>query len=240
MKNDAIVQLKDVGRTFDDVVAVEKVDGEVRSGEVVGIIGPNGGGKSTLLMMIAGLVRPTSGNITIEGVPAHELARQVVGTVGLVTARPGLYPLLTGLENLEYFASLYGLDRDEITARAEPLLERFDLKAAMNTRLSTWSTGMQQRLSLIRALITRPRLLLFDEPTANLDPIGEAELHAELRRQADQGMACVLVTHRLMQAESICDRVWFLDRTVIETVELDAAGYEPPSGPLFDMWKARK
>ena len=233
-----LVEMNGVTQRFGDAVVLDGIDAEISAGEVAGIIGPNGGGKSTLLMIIAGLIRPTEGEVRVDGVKAHELAQRVAGKVGLVTARPGLYPLLSGSENLEYFASLYGLQGEELAGRARPLIERFGLEDAMSMRLSMWSTGMQQRLSLIRALVTRPALLLFDEPTANLDPIGEAELHGELRRQADEGMACVLVTHRLLQAESICDRVWFLDREIRDEVQLEPGNYEPPSGPLFDLWSA--
>jgi ABC-2 type transport system ATP-binding protein len=232
-----IVELQNVSKTFGDVTALRDITQTVAAGELVGIIGPNGGGKSTLLNLVAGLIVPTDGTITIGGIPAHELARQSAGTIGLVTANPGLYPLLTGAENLAYFAGLFGLDPDTIASRSQPLVDLFDLGPAMSQRVRTWSTGMRQRLSLIRALITEPDLLLFDEPTANLDPIGEHELHLKLREKADDGLACLLVTHRLEQAQAICDRVWYVDKTIVDEVALDPGQHQLPSGPLFDMWK---
>ena len=96
---------------------------------------------------------------------------------------------------------------------------------------------MKQRLSLIRALITQPDLLLFDEPTANLDPVGERELHQQLRKRADEGMACVLVTHRLHEAQAICDRAWFIDGSIRDEITLDTTSQQSPSGPLFEFWE---
>lgn len=233
----ALVELENLGKAFGKHVALRGATGTIEPGEVVGIIGPNGGGKSTLLYLIAGLLLPSEGTVTVDGVPASDVAKTAAGKIGLVTARPGLYPLLTGTENLDYFASLFGLDAPTIESRSGPLLETFELGDAMDRRLGTWSTGMKQRLSLIRALITSPSLLLFDEPTANLDPIGERQLHAELRRQADDGLACVLVTHRLHQAQSVCDRVWFVDGTIKNEVELERMPFEAPTGPLFELWE---
>ncbi len=200
------------------------------------MVGPNGGGKSTLLLMMAGLVKPTAGEVVVCGVTAHRLALESAGMVGLVMARPGLYPLLTGRENLEYFGGLFGLSPPEVAARSDELVAALDLADSMEARLSTWSTGMQQKLSLIRALLLSPRLLLFDEPTANLDPLAAETLYGELRRRADEGLACVLVTHDLSAAESICDRAWLLDGTVREEVVLDG-GDHVPSGPLLEAWK---
>jgi len=232
----AIVEMKGVGRRFGAREVVAGVDLTVSAGEVVGVVGPNGGGKSTLLMLAAGLLRPTAGHVKVCGKTAHELALKREGLIGLVTARPGLYPLLTGWENLRHFTGLFGISEAEERKRANPLLKALDLgDGAMETRIGTWSTGMQQKLSLVRALLLSPRLLLFDEPTANLDPVAARTLYTELRKRADEGLACLLVTHDLQAAESICDRALLFDGGIKQ--ELRFAHRKPPEpGPLLAAW----
>lgn len=233
---DVIAVARDAGRRFGGRTALRGVSLSIAAGEVVGIVGPNGGGKSTLLMLFAGLLRPSTGTVTVTGVPAHELAATAAGHVGLVTARPGLYPLLTGWENLRHFVGLFGLDRKEIEEGAAPLLEAFDLGGAMDERVARWSTGMKQKLSLVRALLPSPKLLLFDEPTANVDPLAAATLYAQLRRRADRGLACALVTHDLASAESICDRALVVDVEVRREVPFSGPR-RAPSGPLLEAFR---
>ncbi len=232
---EVVAVARDLGRRFGDRDVVSSVSVTLRAGEVLGVVGPNGGGKSTLLLLLAGLLRPSSGSVEVCGIAAHELALTSAGLVGLVTARPGLYPLLTGWENLRHFGGLYGLSRDEVTARAEPLLASLALRDGLDDRVGRWSTGMQQKLSLVRALLLSPKLLLFDEPTANLDPVASDSLYGELRTRADDGLACVLVTHDLAAAEAVCDRVLLLDGEVKRTVSFSHRG-RPAAGPLLEAW----
>lgn len=231
-----IVRMQQATKRFGDREVLRATDLTVSAGEVVGIIGPNGGGKSTLLLLMAGLLRPTSGRVFTCGEPADKLALAAAGKVGLVMARPGLYPLLTGWENIDYFVGLFGLSRDEVRTRTAPLLARFELTDAMDARLATWSTGMQQKLSVVRALALSPSVLLFDEPAANLDPLAASQLYDELRARADGGMACVVVTHHLAAAESICDRVLLVDGGVRDEVRI-AARRPGEDGPLLEAWK---
>jgi len=225
-----------VTKSFGEVTVVSDVSLTIRAGSVQGIVGPNGGGKSTLLLLLAGLLRPTAGRVTVCGRTAHRLALESAGLVGLVTARPGLYPLLSGHENLRHFGGLFGLSRAEVDRRAAPILASLALGEGMEQRVAQWSTGMQQKLSLTRALLLEPRLLLFDEPTANLDPLASRTLYDELRRRADSGLACALVTHDLDAAESICDRVALLDTTVRRDLTFTARS-APDAGPLLTAWQ---
>jgi len=235
-RRDTVVVARGAGRSFGGRAAVSGVDVTLKAGDVLGVVGPNGGGKSTLLLMMAGLLRPTAGTVTVCDIAAHELALTSAGLVGLVTARPGLYPLLTGRENLRHFGGLYGLSGDEVTHRAEPLLKSLDLGEGLDERVGRWSTGMQQKLSLVRALLLSPKLLLFDEPTANLDPVASAALYDELRSRADGGLACVLVTHDLTAAEAVCDRVLLLDVEVKKTLTFEKRR-ENVDGPLIEAWR---
>jgi ABC-2 type transport system ATP-binding protein len=231
-----VVVMQGAGRSFGSRVVLSGLTLTVSGGEVVGVVGPNGGGKSTLLLLMSGLLRPTAGSVRVCGVEAYTLSLAAAGQVGLVTARPGLYPLLTGRENLRHFGGLFGLAPAEVDARAGPLARALELGTGFDERVARLSTGMQQKLSLIRALLLSPRLLLFDEPTANLDPLASKALYTEVRRRADEGLACALVTHDLNAAEAVCDRVLILDRTVKKEIAFTERR-TAPSGPLLAAWQ---
>jgi ABC-2 type transport system ATP-binding protein len=228
--------MQNAGRAFGKRVVLSGLTLTVAGGEMVGVVGPNGGGKSTLLLLMAGLLRPTLGRVLVGGIDAHALARTAAGRIGLVTARPGLYPLLTGRENLWHFGGLFGLAPAEVDAKAAPLARSFELTAALDERVGQMSTGMQQKLSLVRALLLAPQLLLFDEPTANLDPVAAKFLYAEVRRRADAGLACVLATHDLAAAEAVCDRVLLVDGQLKREVRF-AERRAPLTGPLLAAWQ---
>jgi ABC-2 type transport system ATP-binding protein len=231
-----VAVMENAGRSFGDRVILSGLNLKVTEGEMVGIVGPNGGGKSTLLFLMAGILRPTEGRVLVSGIEAHALSLTAAGLVGLVTARPGLYPLLTGRENLRHFGGLFGLSHREVDEKVEPLVQTLDILDGMNERVGRLSTGMRQKLSLTRALMLSPRLLLFDEPTANLDPLVAGALFAEVRRRVDDGLACVLVTHDLPAAESVCDRVLIFDGSIKQELRFTDRR-EPLSGPLLAAWK---
>ncbi|MBE2248018.1 MAG: ABC transporter ATP-binding protein [Myxococcus sp.] len=232
-----VVVVENAARAFGAREVLSGITLTVSAGELVGIVGPNGGGKSTLLLLMAGLLRPSSGRVTVLGIDAYALSLTAAGSVGLVTARPGLYPLLTGWENLHHFGGLFGLSPAEVEAKAEPLARTLELTpSSLATRAGQLSTGMQQKLSLIRALLLSPKLLLLDEPTANLDPLAARALTAEVRRRVNDGLACALVTHDLPGAEAVCDRVLLLDRSVKR--ELTFSDHRAPlSGPTLKAWQ---
>ncbi len=231
-----ILTFDHVSRRYGPQTALRDVSLELHAGELVAAIGPNGGGKSTLLLLAAGLLAPSAGTVTVCGIPAHRLAQERTGWVGLVTARPGLYPLLSGWENLEHFAGLCGLPTPEARAQAQPLLDELHLTPdAMDRPTRAWSTGMQQKLSLVRALLLKPRLLLFDEPTANLDPVAAHAITRALRQRADAGLACLLVTHDLPAAEALCDRALLIQGAIRRTLAFPRRD-PPPPGPLLAAW----
>ena len=231
-----VVVMRNAGKKFGNRIAVSDLNLSVSRGEIVGIIGPNGGGKSTALLLMAGLLRPTSGQVSVCGIEANALSLTSAGLIGLVTARPGLYPLLTGRENLRHFGGLFGLTSGEVDSRAAPLIRTLELTAGFDEPAGLASTGMQQKLSLIRALLLSPDLLLFDEPTANIDPLTSRILYTELRERADKGLACVLVTHDLSAAEAICDRVVIIDVKIKRELRFTERR-TPLEGPLLAAWK---
>lgn len=237
MSDTGRVRVRGVGFLRGRTRVLEGVDLDADPGEVVALCGPNGGGKSTLLLLLAGLLRPSAGTLHLGDTPAHALPRRATGAVGLITAEPGLYPLLTGRENLHFFGGLYGLSPAEVDRRATPFAERLGVGEALDRPVDACSSGMRQKLSLARALLMDPPVLLLDEPTANLDPLSAATIHAEARALADAGRTVVLVTHDLPLAESIADRAALLDRTVVATVSFSGARTPPPEGPLLAAWR---
>ena len=231
-----VIVVDELSKRFESEDILSKVSLTVASGEVLGLIGPNGGGKSTLLLAMAGLIRPTSGTVMVGGIPAHLLATQSSGSVGLITAHAGLYPLLTGRENLRYFGSLYGLSAKQVDKGAQPILERLEVAKHQDRRASEYSSGMLQKMSLARALLLSPRALLLDEPTSNLDPISTQTIHSAVRHQADAGIGVVLCTHNLLAAEFICDRVAVLQQRLLDTADVPPTRRSPDNSRLYQLY----
>jgi len=209
----------------------------IEVGEVVGLMGPNGGGKSSLLLLIAGLMTPSSGRILIGGHAALELARARTGAVGLITANPGLYPLLTGRENLYFFGQLYGLTPQQTDQRLAELMVELDMGEALDQPVSGYSSGMAQKLSLGRALLMAPTLLLLDEPTSNLDPLSVQTIFSAIRGRVDEGLSVIFVSHDLNAIEQICDRAVLLAGRVVEQLAISRRAPCAPS-PLAVAWRA--
>lgn len=233
-----VVEVRGVHKAFGGRAVLDGIELDVLPGEVLGLIGPNGGGKSTLLLAIAGLIRPDAGSVTLGGVAAHRAALEKSGTVGLITAVPGLYPLLSGWENLEFFGALYGLGAAETRRRVGGLADELGIRAHLDVRAAACSSGMQQKVSLLRALLMDPAVLLLDEPTSNLDPLAAHTIYRTARALADRGRAVVWVTHDLVAAEQICDRAALVRGKVHATVPFSAPHAEPPTGRLLDLWRS--
>jgi ABC-2 type transport system ATP-binding protein len=190
-----------------DVPALHDVDLEVRRGEVVGLVGPNGAGKTTLLKIIATLLEPTEGTVAVDGLDVVARAAEVRRRIGLVLADDrALYWRLTGRQNLEFFAVMQGLGRRAAKARAARMLETFGL-AGRDRLVFGYSSGMRSRLSIARAMLGDPSLLVLDEPTRALDPVATADVGRVLRATAARGVSVLLSSHRLEEIEAVCDRI---------------------------------
>jgi ABC-2 type transport system ATP-binding protein/sodium transport system ATP-binding protein len=213
----AHIQVEGLTRRFNlpgggEVVAVDNLSFSVGAGEVYGLLGPNGAGKTTTLRMLLGLLRPSGGRATIEGFSSIDAPDEVKRRVGLVSTSAGLYPHLSVREQLLLFADLYGVPPAQGRLELERLADLLGLAELLPRRCATLSTGQKQRVNLARALIHQPPVLLLDEPTLGLDVLGSqvvAEFVAHLR---DQGKAVILTTHRLDEAERLCDRFGLLHR----------------------------
>jgi ABC-2 type transport system ATP-binding protein/sodium transport system ATP-binding protein len=212
-----MIHVENLTRRFDtpgggEVLAVDRLSFSVGPGEVFGLLGPNGAGKTTTLRMLLGLLRPTSGHARVAGYSSWEHPDEVKRYVGLVSTSAGLYQHLSVREMLLFFADLYGVPIAQAESELARLADLLGLGELLHRRCATLSTGQKQRVNLARALIHSPPVLLLDEPTLGLDVLGSqvvVEFVAHLRG-ADK--AVILTTHRLDEAERLCDRFGLLHR----------------------------
>jgi sodium transport system ATP-binding protein len=197
-------------KTFGSKRAVAGLSFSVDGGEIYGLLGPNGAGKTTTLRVLAGILTPTSGRAVIAGLDVAQDALAVRRRLGFLTNTTGLYARLTGRELLRYFARLYGLAPAAADARIAALVEALDLSPFFERRCEALSTGERQRLSIARAVLHDPAVLILDEPTAGLDVLASRFLRAFVRAERDRGKAVVFSTHYLAEAELLCDRIGLL------------------------------
>jgi ABC-2 type transport system ATP-binding protein len=182
---------------------VDDVSFTLNPGEVFGFLGPNGAGKTTTIRMLVGLIKPTSGTVTICGHDVRHDFEAAMRCLGCIVETPDLYRFMTGRENLEHFARMLGVKSSEI----ERVAELVALSHRLDQRVGTYSLGMRQRLGIAQALLGKPKLLILDEPANGLDPAGIREIRELLRRLAADGMSVFVSSHLLAEIELICDRV---------------------------------
>ena len=195
-------------RAFDGRVAVEGVDLDVAPGEIFGYLGPNGAGKTTTVRVLATLLRPTSGAAEVAGIPVTpQNGPEIRRRIGVLTENPGLYLKLSVHDNLQFFAGLYGYRGGATTARIMRALEAVGLSERRNQVAGTLSKGLRQRTAIARTLVGEPQVLFLDEPTQGLDPAASLEVREAIERLREHGVTVFLTTHRLEEAERLCDRV---------------------------------
>lgn len=199
-----------VGRRGVRLRAVDQLSLRVEAGEVYGLLGANGSGKSTALKLVLGLLTPTAGECSILGVSSRDAAAR--RAVGYLPESPGLYRYLTGRELVAFFGGLAGVRGAVLRARVDEVLGWAGLAAAADRRVGTYSQGMRQRLGLAQALVDRPRFLILDEPAAGVDAAGCAAQTALIRRLRAEGTAVLLTSHLSDQIAAVCDRVGVLEQ----------------------------
>lgn len=206
IKTLAVTKLRKV---YGGLVAVDSISFDVNRDEIVGLLGPNGAGKTTTINMILGVLEPDSGSINVEGLDIASHRSEAIGRTNFAAVYTPLPGNLTVYQNLNIFSRLYGVK--DVPKRIDELLKQFDLESFRNTKCGVLSSGEQTRVSLAKAMLNRPHLLLLDEPTASLDPATAREVRAKIREFANQGSGGVLWTsHNMYEVEDVCDRVLFL------------------------------
>jgi ABC-2 type transport system ATP-binding protein len=242
-----VLVVENLSKQFGDRVAVDDVSFTVAAGEVFGFLGPNGAGKTTTVRMLGTLIAPTSGSAVVAGIElAPENGVAIRQRIAVMPENPGLYLRLTVTENLEFFAGLYGIEHPH--HRIGAVLEAVNLGTRADDLCGDLSKGLRQRVGLARALLSDPAVLFLDEPTSGLDPVATRDVHHLIDGLRDRGVTVFLTTHRLEEAEQLCDRVAILNtslRTIGRTDELrerlfrrmllvTTAAALPDAGRVFD------
>jgi ABC-2 type transport system ATP-binding protein len=219
-----VIEVVGLGRVFQrrsgllrltsaETVAVGDVSFEIAPGELFGLLGPNGAGKTTTIKMLVTLLLPTSGSARVAGFDVVASPHEVRKRVGYVFGGDrGLYERLTGLDNLRYFAELYGVDPRDQRARIGELLELVGLTGREREKVEAYSRGMRQRLHIARGLLHDPPVLFLDEPTIGIDPVGARELRTAITGLRSTGKTILLTTHYMREADELCDRVAVIRR----------------------------
>ena len=209
MSAEAVIRTERLRRTFGERVAVDALDLVVHRGEVFGLLGPNGSGKTTTIRILCGLLQPTSGSAEVAGVNVVQHPELVRTRIGYMSQRFGLYEDMTILENLRFYGGLYGVRGAAGAARIRQQLEELDLGARATQMAGTLSGGWKQRLALACATTHRPTLLFLDEPTAGVDPAARQQFWDHIGRLSAEGTTILLTTHYMDEAER-CERLVFL------------------------------
>ena len=206
--NQSIIELEGLTKKYGDFAAVDHLDLSIRKGEIFGLLGPNGAGKSTTILMMLGLTEPTSGRVKVCGIDSTTHPIEVKRRVGYLPDDVGFYEQLSGRENLLYTARLNRLSRREAEQRVDALLHRIGLRDAAHKKAGKYSRGMRQRLGLADVLVKNPEVIILDEPTLGIDPIGVREfLDLIVALSREEQITVLLSSHHLHQVQQVCDRV---------------------------------
>ena len=203
-----VITIEQLSKTYaDGKKALDSITLSLEQGEIFGFLGPNGAGKTTTVKLLNGMISPTSGSCTVFSLSPSQEPEKIHSLSGVLTEHAQMYDHMTGLENLIFYGSVFNIPESESLRRAKVLLEELELSDAANKKLSAYSTGMRQKLSLARALIHQPKVLFLDEPTSGLDPESTQKVHSVIRNLAEEsGVTVFLCTHQLRYAQEICTR----------------------------------
>ena len=234
-----MIAVESLVKTYGSFTAVDGVSLSVTPGEIHGFLGPNGAGKTTTIRMIAGLLKPTSGRVTING---HDLAAEpeaAKASLGFIPDRPFIYEKLTAREFLRFHGGLYGMEAAEIESRADEVLDLFELVRWQGELVESFSHGMKQRLVMCAAFLHRPRAVLVDEPMVGLDPRGARLIKDIFRYMSAKGVAILMSTHTLEVAQEMCDRIsiilrgQIIARGTVDELRALAGGEDEHLTPVF-------
>ena len=237
MPGEVVIKAEGLTKRYGATLAVDHIDIAVNSGEIVGILGPNGSGKTTTILMLLGLTEPTEGHAEVAGFDPLRAPLEVKRRVGYLPDQVGFYDGLSARDNLAYTGRLAGLSRPEIDERFDAALSRVGLGDVGRARVATFSQGMRQRLGLAEILMKRPSVAILDEPTTALDPHSTQEFLEMIRRLKADGTAVLLSSHHLDQVQSVCDRVALFNRgrIVLSGTVTELAGRVLGGGHVIDV-----
>ncbi len=201
-----VLSVKNLTKKFNGFTAIDEISFEAGEGEILGLLGPNGAGKTTAIRTIATLNAPSGGGAEVCGFDARKNPEEIRKNIGALTADIGVYERFTGRENLRYFGELYGIYNEKLENRIKDLTELLDMNDFIDRRAGKYSTGMKQKLAIARAVIHDPKIIMFDEPTAGLDVLAAQTVLNFMRQARKNGKCVIFSTHRMNEAEKLCDR----------------------------------
>jgi len=213
-----VLETRGLTKQYGQVAALGGIDLDVHAGEIFGFLGPNGAGKTTFTKCVTGFVRPTAGSVTVLGIDALRHPTQVAHHVGLVPDQYDFYGNLTGRQHLDFYGRLLGMPSAQRRDRIAEVLALVRMEERADTRVKTYSHGMKQRVCIAQAILHKPQLILFDEPTNGLDPQGAYELRELIKSLAKDGTTVFLNSHQLSEVEQVCNRVAVLRKGRLATI----------------------
>lgn len=196
----------------EEFLAVNNISFSANKGEIIGILGPNGAGKTTLLRMLGGILTPTSGSIKIAGYDYSDDKNIAKKEIGYLSGNTKLYNRLSPRELLETFASLYGMEKNEIEKSIEEIIDVMDMGSFIDNRIENLSTGQNQRTSIARCLVHSPQVYIFDEPTLGLDVISSKSIIDFMKNERNRGKTVIYSTHYMEEAETLCDKIYMIHK----------------------------
>jgi sodium transport system ATP-binding protein len=208
----AAVKVDRLEKTLGKNHVLRGISFEASSGEIFGLLGPNGAGKTTTLRVICTLLAPDAGSVEVLGFNTRTAPQEIRRRVGVVTAEIGVYPRLSARENISYFAELSGVLDGEVKRKVDAVIERLDMRDFANQRAESLSSGQKQKVAIARAIVHDPPVLMFDEPTSNLDVLASREIRQFMVESKGRGKCVIFSTHVLHDAERLCDRVTIIHR----------------------------
>jgi len=220
---DVMIETRNLTKKFNGLTAVDHISFNVKRGEIFGLLGPNGAGKTTTIRMFATLTRPTEGTATIGDYDIVKDDSEVRKLIGLVSEKIIMYDRLTAKENLWFFGKLYNVPKEVLNKRIDELLGLVQLSSWKSSQVGTFSSGMRQRMNVIRALLNMPEVLLLDEPTLGLDPQSSVEIREFVKKiNRKNKTTIILTTHMMVEADMLCDRIGIIDHGKIVALDTSA------------------
>jgi len=209
--SESAIKIENVTKRFGSLTAVDDLSLEIEWGELFGLLGPNGAGKTTLLNILSTLLEPTSGGAQLGGFDVEHDGENVRKIIGVCPQEPAFYGHLTGRENIEIFGVFHDVSKEKLKERTDELIRKIDMEDHADRRAKEYSGGMIRRVSTVMALVHEPRVALLDEPTVAMDPVSRRAIWDFIQELKQNGIAVVLTTHYMEEAEFLCDRVGIID-----------------------------